>query len=367
MVLKIAFRTSKGITLTASLLWCIFALAQTARPDLNANQLQNEVLLQQNKAIQIDWINTNRTLVVSTIISNLYSDAHHRGYVDWQEEMLDALYKADNEKLLAVYQQHDYDSVVSILTGEPATSKLDSSSINIANVIGDADKDLVYTPLSPCRIIDTRLGGGGKLPKGGSRSFSINGNTSAQGGRPNCGVPDGVSEPPAAVLNVTVSKGDGNGYIIAWPAGTGRPNASIINFRTNQDIANTSVLTTSVIAGVNEISFFTSQSTHLIVDVMGYFSKPSASPLESSVEVQNLQVGAGEDTVLVTSCDEEYIATETGAYAYSQNGTLIRSNLILTDNYPVAGKNNMMTCRITNNSKENITAYCLTKCIKGLN
>ena len=36
--------------------------------------------------------------------------------------------------------------------------------------LGDSFADLVYTPLNPCRIIDTRLGGG-FLTGGSTRSF----------------------------------------------------------------------------------------------------------------------------------------------------------------------------------------------------
>ena len=49
--------------------------------------------------------------------------------------------------------------------------------------IGDADVDLVYVPVTPCRVLDTRLAGG-TIPAGGTRNFDIAAATdyTAQGG-----------------------------------------------------------------------------------------------------------------------------------------------------------------------------------------
>jgi len=68
------------------------------------------------------------------------------------------------------------------------------------NSLGDSQADLVYTPVTPCRIIDTRYAGG-PIPAGTTRSFLVTGtNYSAQGGiATGCGVPFGPTT--AAVVN----------------------------------------------------------------------------------------------------------------------------------------------------------------------
>ena len=55
-----------------------------------------------------------------------------------------------------------------------------------AQALGDADSDLLFVPVSPCRIIDTRLAGGRIAPgPGGVRHFEVAGTTGfeAQGGQ----------------------------------------------------------------------------------------------------------------------------------------------------------------------------------------
>ena len=57
--------------------------------------------------------------------------------------------------------------------------------------LGDTGADLIYTPVAPCRIIDTRVSGaGGPIPGNGTRDFVVVGATgfASQGGNPaGCG------------------------------------------------------------------------------------------------------------------------------------------------------------------------------------
>ena len=66
--------------------------------------------------------------------------------------------------------------------------------------LGSSAADLVFTPLTPCRIIDTRAAGGPIMP-GSPRDFLVSGNLGfeGQGGTPGgCGIPDSAT---AAMLN----------------------------------------------------------------------------------------------------------------------------------------------------------------------
>src|SRR5258706_3819739 len=71
--------------------------------------------------------------------------------------------------------------------------------------LGDSQADLVYTPVTPCRIIDTRLAGG-PIAGGTTRSFRVTGtDLSAQGGSATgCGIPSGPAT--AAVINFVAVK-----------------------------------------------------------------------------------------------------------------------------------------------------------------
>src|SRR5256885_16998335 len=67
------------------------------------------------------------------------------------------------------------------------------------DVLGDSAADLSYTPVTPCRILDTRIVGG-PIAAGGQRNFLVTGtNLSSQGGSATgCGVPTAGT---AAVIN----------------------------------------------------------------------------------------------------------------------------------------------------------------------
>ena len=112
-------------------------------------------------------------------------------------------------------------------------------SLNAANVhtvsaatssaLGDAFQDLVYTPIPPCRIVDTRLGsdGTGPLAAGSITQFAAVANSfQVQGGsNSTCGIPVGTG---AMAITFAMVNTKGVGDIRAWPTdGSPMPNSSI--------------------------------------------------------------------------------------------------------------------------------------------
>jgi hypothetical protein len=80
----------------------------------------------------------------------------------------------------------------------------------------------IFEPLSPARILDTRIGlGAPAAPLGGNSSLTL---TVAGAG----GVP---ADATAAVLNITVTTPTAPSYLTVWPAGESRPTASNISER----------------------------------------------------------------------------------------------------------------------------------------
>jgi hypothetical protein len=127
-----------------------------------------------------------------------------------------------------------------------------------------------YRPLVPGRLLDTREGGatidgaaqaGGIAAAGSVTPVQVTGRA---------GVPGDAA---AAVLNVTVTDAAGDGYVTVFPCGAPQPNASNLNFAAGTTIPN------NVIAKIGDggtVCLFTSEPTHLVVDVAGYFA-PSAT------------------------------------------------------------------------------------------
>ena len=76
------------------------------------------------------------------------------GGAEWEAEVGQALNNATDETLLAIQNATSYDEVRALLMGFPV-SKLDGMSAT--EVLGAINQDLVYSPVFPCRIFDTRI------------------------------------------------------------------------------------------------------------------------------------------------------------------------------------------------------------------
>lgn len=211
--------------------------------------------------------------------------------------------------------------------------------------LGQATTDLVYVPITPCRIIDTReaVGAFNALQ---TRSYSIAGatNYTAFGGAAStCNVPAyfGSSTEPAALnLNFAVVSSSPQGFLTAFPAGAPRPNTSVLNwFGTGQILSNTATVTTAHFVG-NDFSIYASAPTDVIVDVMGYFIAPEPTQLDTvRVESTALSVPAGSTgTDSTPSCPAGYAIVGGGASSSTFDGRIVTLRPF-TDTYFAAFRN----------------------------
>jgi len=134
---------------------------------------------------------------------------------------------------------------------------------------------LVYTPIAPCRIVDTRVTGTPFAAKE-TRAFQTNGAVLQGGGA--CTVYSG-DIPSALSLNVTVdatSLGSPtqSGYLNLLPQnGT---NTSWMNYLGGQTVANAGVASINQADGSFSVKAQT--PTNVIIDVFGYFSEGPSGP-----------------------------------------------------------------------------------------
>lgn len=157
----------------------------------------------------------------------------------------------------------------------PAVYAENSDGMPGSFTLGDTDKDYVYSPVKPCRIVDTR-NAGGPIIGGTSRAFVVRGGFAemvAQGGNPDgCFAPRG--EPRAVHINIAVDKPLDNGYLTAWPTGTSMPKAAVLNYRPtySDPISNAvTVVTGYGLGAAKDINIYAKRTTHVIIDVMGYY------------------------------------------------------------------------------------------------
>ncbi len=124
-----------------------------------------------------------------------------------------------------------------------------------------------FAPVAPCRLIDTRQGGG-PISGGSSRNFIV---PQFGGG---CGIP---VEAAAYSLNVTVVPHEPLGYLTIWPAGLAQPYTSTMNSPDGRIKANAVIVT----AGTNDaVSVYVTNLSDVILDINGYFISPMSQTLQ---------------------------------------------------------------------------------------
>lgn len=147
---------------------------------------------------------------------------------------------------------------------------------------GAAAAELVYTPVAPCRVFDTRFGGG-PIAGGTQRNFIVAGSSgfAAQGGNPaGCGVPFGPAT--SVMINFAVVNMAGPGNLRAWAVASPQPpapTAAVMNFGV---VAGLPVLANGIAVPICNSSAGSCSSgdlrlqvdvsaTDVIGDVVGYF------------------------------------------------------------------------------------------------
>lgn len=147
------------------------------------------------------------------------------------------------------------ESQTSVLAGNTVTVELPADAV---------------TTLSPQRFADTRAVGetiDDRFERAGRRVAQSEYEIQIAG---RGDVPMGAQ---AVVANVTAVAAENTGFVTAHPCLSAPPNASSLNFTAGVNIANEVIIP---LAGTGEICLFTSASTHLLVDVVGYID--AASP-----------------------------------------------------------------------------------------
>jgi hypothetical protein len=197
---------------------------------------------------------------------------------EWEAEFREIAGKASADKLLAASEASTYQGAVDALLNGGRPPALPGGRTTVGtNALGDTASDLVYFPLTPCRILDTRIGTGtwhGPLAAGSTTAVAHNQNLAAQGGNPaDCGVP---TDPAAIVATVTAVSPSGPGNLRLYATGTSVPLASTITYTNlpGLTLANTTIVPTGQILGNDfNIGVFAS-ATDVVVDVAGYFWSP---------------------------------------------------------------------------------------------
>ena len=194
----------------------VAGFAQTYR---GARDPQEALAVSQHQAA-LQEVTRNPQGAAAEIVRRWENTAMERGRWDerFAEDLYNALLKMQPDNLLAVYKAASFDDLLSVLaTGRPVPTLKPGEIDTMIDpaALGDVSLDLVFTPVAPCRIVDTR-NAGGLIAANTFRAFDVDdSNFADQGGYAgSCGIPFGV--PRAVVMSIAVTSTQGFGWLTAW-------------------------------------------------------------------------------------------------------------------------------------------------------
>lgn len=131
--------------------------------------------------------------------------------------------------------------------------------------MADISPGVGFVAIQPCRIADTRGNGapiqGGIFANGEARNWTVPGI---------CGIPTGTD---AVSANFTVTGSPPTipqgSFLLAWPAGQAAPPTAIMTYGPAQTISNAAIVPLNA---SGQMTVNVSGSTHIIMDVNGYFT-----------------------------------------------------------------------------------------------
>lgn len=207
-----------------------------------------------------------------------------------------------------------------------------------------AQDDLVYVPVDPCRVVDTRSGGGA-ISANTFRNFLVSGTMgelAVQGGQTDCLDPKaGTGEKPLAISAYVVAvpaNGSSNGVLTAYPSHLLPPPVgagSTVNFAAGQIIGNTTNITLcdQVTCPTDGEFAVLARNTnqHVVIDVQGYFYPATPVKRLAAVDANGGDIAFASTPGRLGTVD---IVSPTGYYSsmYPGKGRLARyTTLYFTD------------------------------------
>ena len=281
----------KGASAIAAALFCIpIALAAAtdkASPTVTAAlpSVDNSAISAKLRADPLLSVDMNRGEIVSRLMTQWQGELA----APQRESFKDKLSALRADRLLAVSLVGTFDGVLEVLNGQEKTNHaLTALSAlkggDTSKAIGDPDKDLVYTPITPCRILDTRPseGGPGALAAESTNTFNaVSASFASQGGAAtNCNIPSTATAMAGSFAMLNAQAG---GHVKFWAAGTAQPNAATGLFNPSSQVTyalNSTIVPLCTIGACpgRQFNVFVSGSLlNVSFDVSGYFAPPSST------------------------------------------------------------------------------------------
>ncbi len=194
---------------------------------------------------------------------------------------------------------------------------------------GSPTSDLAFTPVPPCRILDTRLAGGA-LVANTVRSIDVTAVTdyAFQGGEAsNCQI-GGAGSFAALAVNFTIINPNASGTLKTFPfLGTTPTTATTMSYAAGEVRSNFTIVKLDQGASANELTLLSTAAAHVTADVVGYFITPQAPPIDcvetfsSNITVNANSTGTGSSP----ACAAGYTIISGGCTMSTFDGRIVSS------------------------------------------
>jgi hypothetical protein len=328
---------------------------QLAGPKASMDQAAIERSWNIQKALSA--IESNRDAFIDSMLSS-WSSQIGPGYDLWSE-LADVLKTATPWRLYGASLAPDLTTAIDVLRGRASAGQYISGD---NPSIGQTTSQLVFTPIAPCRIVDTRNPGArtGLLTAGVTRTFDLTtgGYAKGQGGATSgcTGLPS--FSPKAWGVNITVVGYSAGGALTVWPFSEAAPLSSLLNyFPASPAIANNGSVTGCYGCGedINVSPFAGSGQTHVIIDVNGYYEQATGfatgTPVVTRLAGTTTNVAAGGFISIAGGNCPAGTVLIGGGQTNSSQGT------ILTSDHHVSGAHWYEYVKNNGGSAETVTIY----------
>jgi hypothetical protein len=166
----------------------------------------------------------------------------------------------------------------------------------------DVTPPRAFIGVQPCRVADTRGNGapiqGGIFANSAQRTWDVTGI---------CGIPAGADAISVNFTVVSVAATPAGAFLLAWPTGQAAPPTAIMTYGPGVTILSNAAIIP--LGPTEQLNVNVSHSTHVIMDVNGYFSDTLGNPANSLRLVnnssQNLFFAQNQSTSCIGRCGLE--------------------------------------------------------------
>jgi len=286
----------------------------------------------------------------------------------WASRLVPQFATGDATNLQRALRRQTFESAMAELDGpggQVATGEAAAASGAAVDAVtfGGRSGDLVFTPITPCRLADTRVVGG-PIAAGTNRGFNAWGYDSyaAWGGsNTDCGM---MGESPAAVLlNVTAVRPVTNGYATVYRGDlASAPFFASINYGANAVVNNTVVVALNIAQAVPDFRIFSQRTSDYVIDIVGFYDAPHATALDCVTVISaspRTLVSGDRATGYSPTCPVGYTSVGGGVARTDAAGTPNPNNDQVINAFLPNGY-----WSITNNSGETRDYYTQSRCCR---